>query len=99
MKQEENETADQFVVRLGNAAVNCEFGDSKNERTRDQIIDKFSLRKLRRKLLAKGQYLNLAETRRIARSLELSQAQAKQIEGRDEITAEKQFKGEKNVVD
>ena len=43
MKQEENETADQFVVRLSNPTVNCEFGDS-NERTRDQIIDKCSLR-------------------------------------------------------
>jgi len=40
MKQEENETVDQFVVRLSNQAANCEFGTSKNEQIRDEIIDK-----------------------------------------------------------
>jgi len=40
MRQEENETVDQFVVRLSNQAANCEFGTSKNEQIRDQIIDK-----------------------------------------------------------
>ena len=32
MRQEENETVDQFVVRLSNQAANCEFGTSKNEK-------------------------------------------------------------------
>jgi len=40
MKQEENETVDQFVVRLSIQAANCEFGTSRNEQIRDQIIDK-----------------------------------------------------------
>ena len=40
MKQEEHETVDQFVVRLSNQAANCEFGATKNEQIRDQIIDK-----------------------------------------------------------
>ena len=80
MKQEENEMVDQFVVRLSNQAANCEFGVTKNEQIRDQIIDKCKSTELRRKLLEKGQELTLTETQKIARSLELSQTQAKQIE-------------------
>ena len=38
MKQQEHEN--QFVVRLSNQAVNCEFGAMKNEQICDQIIDK-----------------------------------------------------------
>ena len=81
MKQEEHETVDQFVVRLSNQAANREFGATKNEQIRDQIIDKCKSTGLRRKLLGKGQELTLADTQKIARSLELSQTQAKQIEG------------------
>ncbi|KAL9988936.1 hypothetical protein ACROYT_G003432 [Oculina patagonica] len=81
MKQEENETVDQFVVRLSNQAANCEFGTSKNEQIRDQIIDKCKFTELRRKLLAKGQDLTLTETQKIARSLEVSQTQERQIKG------------------
>ena len=76
MKQEEHETVDQFVVRLSNQAVNCEFGATKNEQIRDQIIDKCKSTELRRKLLGKGHELTLAETQKIARSMELSQTQA-----------------------
>ena len=76
MKHEEHETVDQFVVRFRNQAVNCEFGDLKNEQIRDQIIDKCRSTELRRKLPSKGQDLTLTETQRIAPSLELSQAQA-----------------------
>ena len=81
MKQEEHETVDQFVVRLSNQAANCEFGATKNEQIRDQISDNCKSTELRRKLLGKGQELTLADTQKIARSLELSQTQAKQIEG------------------
>ena len=76
MKQEDHKTVDQFVVRLSNQAVNCEFGTTKNEQIPDQVIDKCKPTELRRKLLAKGQELTLAETQRIARSLEASQTQA-----------------------
>ena len=55
MKQEENEMVDQFVVRLSNQAANCEFGVTKNEQIRDQIIDKCKSTELRRKLLEKEQ--------------------------------------------
>ena len=81
MKQEEHETVHQFVVRLSNQAANYEFGATKNELISDQIIDKCKSPELRRKLLGKGQELTLADAQKIARSLELSQTQAKQIEG------------------
>ena len=81
MKHEEHETVDQFVVRLSNQAANCEFGATKNELISDQIIDKCKSPELRRKLLGKGQELTLADAQKIARSLELSQIQARQIEG------------------
>ena len=53
MKQEEHDTVDQFVVRLSNQAARCEFGATKNEQIRDQIIDKCKSTELRRKLLVK----------------------------------------------
>ena len=81
MKQEEHDTVDQFVVRFSNQSANCEFGATKNEQIRDQIIDKCNSTELRRKLLEKGHELTLTETQKISRSLELSQTQAKQIEG------------------
>jgi len=81
MKQEDHETVDRFVVRLSNRAANCKFGAAKNERIRDQIIEKYKSSELRRKLLEKGQKLTIADTQKIARSLELSQTQAKQIKG------------------
>ena len=39
-KQEESETADQFVLRLFQLSENCEFGEAKEEHIRDQLIDK-----------------------------------------------------------
>jgi len=69
MKQGDQETVDQFVLRLSNQAVNCEFGTTKNGQVRDQLTDKCKSTELRRKLLAKGQELTLAETQRIARGV------------------------------
>ena len=81
MKQEDIETVDQFVVRLSNQATNCEFGATKNEQKRDQIIDKCKVHRASAKILGRGQGLTLADTQKIAGSLELSHTQAKQIEG------------------
>ncbi|KAL9964067.1 hypothetical protein ACROYT_G027645 [Oculina patagonica] len=95
MKQEENETVDQLVVRLSNEAANCEVGTSKNEQIRDQIIDKCKSTELRRNILAKGQELTLTKTQKIARFLEVSQTQAKQIEG-DAVCKTNQEQKKKN---
>ena len=78
---QEHETVDQFVVRLSTQAADGDLGPTKNEQIRDQIIDKLKSTELRRKLLEKGQELTLTNTQKIARSLKLSQALAKQIEG------------------
>jgi len=55
-----------YTVRLSNQAVNCEFGTTKNEQIRDQVIDKCKSTELWRKLLVKGQELTLTETQHIA---------------------------------
>jgi membrane-bound inhibitor of C-type lysozyme len=60
MKQEEHGTVDQFVVGLSNEAANCEFGTTKKEQIRDQIIYKCEATELRRKLLGKGQELTFS---------------------------------------
>ena len=49
-KQEESETADQFVTRLFQLSENCDFGTSKEEQIRDQLIDKCRSHDLRKKL-------------------------------------------------
>ncbi|XP_053389570.1 uncharacterized protein LOC128552552 [Mercenaria mercenaria] len=50
--QEQNETIDNFVVRLSKLAISCEFPETqKNDMIRDQIIEKCSSSALRRKLL------------------------------------------------
>lgn len=69
------------MVGLSNEAANCEFGTTKKEQIRDQIIYKCEATELRRKLLGKGQELTFSVKQKVARSLELSQTQAKQIEG------------------
>lgn len=40
MKQEKTETVDQFVTWLMQQAIFCDFGDRKEEKIRDQVIDK-----------------------------------------------------------
>ena len=54
---ESEETVDQFVCRLHQQAINCEFGENNNDYVRDQVIDKCNLSKLHRKLLEKGEAL------------------------------------------
>ena len=69
-KQEESETADQFVTRLFQLNENCDFGTSKEEQIRDQLIDKCRSHDLHKKLLAVSGKLTLQKARDIARSME-----------------------------
>ena len=80
MNQNESETIDQFVIRLTRQADNCEFGESKKEQIRDQIIDKCKSNELRRKLLEMGKALTLDDVQRVARSMEAAEMQARRIE-------------------
>ena len=58
MQQMEGETIDQFVCRLRQKAISCEF-PSVNEAIRDQIIEKCRDPKLRRKFLKKSREATL----------------------------------------
>ena len=53
-KQDESETADQFVMKLFQLSEHCEFGEAKEEHIRDQLIDKCKSHNLRKKLLEAG---------------------------------------------
>ena len=60
----------QFVCRLRQRAINCEFGGNEGDYIRDQVIDKCYSSKLRRKFLEKEGALTLDDLLRIARSQE-----------------------------
>ena len=80
-KQEDSETADQFVTRLFQLAETCDFGTTKEEQIRDQLIDKCRSHDLRKKLLAvTSGKLTLQKARDIARSMEAAESQARLIE-------------------
>ena len=79
-KQEESETADQFVTRLFQLSENCDFGTSKKEQICDQLIDKCRSHDLHKKLLAVSGKLTLQKARVIARSMEAAESQARSIE-------------------
>ena len=81
--QKENETIEQYIVRLRQKAESCEFGnaDAVDIQIRDQIVEKCKRHNLRRKLLEKGRALTLKQVREIARAFEDSEQQASSIEG------------------
>ena len=62
----EGETIDQFVCRLRQKAISCEF-PSVDEAIRDQIIEKCRDSKLRRKFLEKSGEATLTVLRETAR--------------------------------
>ena len=82
--QESEETVDQFVCRLRQRAINCEFGENENDYIRDQVIDRCYSSKLRRKFLEKEGALTLDDLLRIARSQEAVDRQLKQY-GTDQV--------------
>lgn len=78
--QTEGETMDQYVARLKQQAVNCEFGAGQEEHIRDQIIDKCKSNVLRRKFLEKGKDLTLTKLQEISRAMEVVNLQARTME-------------------
>ena len=77
--QESGETVDQFVCRLRQRAISCEFGAGEDDYIRDQVIDKCYSNHLRRKFLEKEGALTLDDLLRIARSQEAVDRQLKQF--------------------
>ena len=79
-KQEESETADQFVLRLFQLSENCEFREAKEEHIRGQLIDKCRSHNRRKKLLEPSGTVTLQKAREIARSTEAAKSHARLIE-------------------
>ena len=77
--QKADETMDAYVTRLRNLSKTCEFGTSLHEMIRDQIIEKCASTALRRRLLRERE-LTLDNLLLIARSFELADRQALEIE-------------------
>ena len=75
MRQEENETVDQYVARLRRQGQNCKFPDL-DDCIRDQLVDGCRSLRLRRKLLEKGSALTLVYAQMIARTLEAVELQS-----------------------
>jgi hypothetical protein len=69
-----NESVDQYITRLRQKALNCNFHNIE-ENIRDQLIEKCYSQRLRRKLLEKDDP-SLDECRQIAIALEASESQA-----------------------
>ena len=76
MSQKEDETIDQFSVRLRRKAETCDYGDHMEDEIRDQIISKCRSTNLRRKFLEKGQGLKLKQLQDIARTFEAVRRQS-----------------------
>jgi hypothetical protein len=70
---------DAFVTRLRTLAKTCQFDTSLDEMLRDQVIEKCASNALRRHLL-REQELTLNNLLSIARSFELADRQALEIE-------------------
>lgn len=80
MKQTEDETVEQYIVRLKYQASLCNFGARIDDDIRDQVIDGCRSSEIRTKLLERGRDLTLERVREIAAAYEMSHRQAKDIE-------------------
>ena len=78
-KQQQNESVDEFHVRLQALASTCSFGDDKDDHIRDQFIDKCTSQSLRRRLLRETD-LKLSDLMSIARAAEAADKQAAEME-------------------
>ncbi|MCG7869746.1 MAG: hypothetical protein JAY74_25675 [Candidatus Thiodiazotropha taylori] len=79
-KQQDDETVDNFIVRLSKLALGCDFTDDaqKNDMIRDQVVDCCKSTDLRKKLLSESE-LTLEKVRTVSRTFELSSSHAKKI--------------------
>ena len=84
MHQLEGETIDQFVCRLRQKCISCEFSND-DEAMRDQIIEKCSDPKLRRKLLEKATNATLNMLLETARVHEAVNVQMKSMGSQDQV--------------
>ena len=85
IQQESGEMFDQFLMRLKQQAVYCEFGTVEDEQIRDQVIDYCRSNQLRRKLLEKGN-IGLDEVVKIAKASEITEYQVKKFDTSNEFS-------------
>lgn len=90
MTQVPGETIAQFVTRLRTEVDGCDFSDADNQ-IRDQVVEKCTSDRLRRKFLEKGDKLTLQEMLKISATYEAVDDQAREM--RDTTAV-----GEKNVA-
>ena len=84
MQKMEGETIDQFVCRLRQKAISCEF-PSVNEAIRDQIIEKCRDPKLRRKFLEKSSEATLTVLQETSRVHEAVNTQMQSMERPEQV--------------
>lgn len=77
--QSDKETVEQFITKLRQQAVYCDFANQ-DEQIRDQVIEKCRYHKIRAKLLEKGKDLTLEQLRTIAATFEMTEAQARHMD-------------------
>lgn len=77
--QSDKETVEQFITKLRQQAVYCDFANQ-DEQIRDQVIEKCRSHKIRAKLLEKGKDLTLEQLRTIAATFEMTEAQARHMD-------------------
>ena len=83
-KQEKHENADAFCTRLRKLAATCEFGNVERE-IKSQILIGCTSTRLRRRALRED--MDLTELLKHARSLEITEQQAKDIERGESVNA------------
>jgi hypothetical protein len=81
--QEADETVNMFCTRLRKLAINCDFPD-KDRENKTQIIDNCTSEILRKKALEKDRSLD--KILEIARTLELSNSRAQEVNSSSQVT-------------
>ena len=79
VKQETNESFDQFITRLRVLTTYCEYGNNVNDEVRDEVIHTCKSTKLQTRLLQE-QDLTLEKVENIGRIMKQSTKQSKNIE-------------------
>ena len=77
--QTDKETVEQFIIKLRQQAMFCDFANV-DEEIRDQVIEKCRSHRIRAKLLERGKDLTLEQLRTIASTMEMTEAQAKHMD-------------------
>ncbi|CAG2236573.1 unnamed protein product [Mytilus edulis] len=90
MEQKPQETIDQFITRLRQKAIYCNFGNV-DEAICDQVIDKCSSKRLRRKLLERHN-VTLQQLRETAQAMEAAEKQATTYASKKQNQNKSEFK-------